>query len=162
ETCDEAGRLACTDVKPIDDIRGSAEYRLATLAALISDGLQRIAAGKQADGFPDIPVLLDSSAMEAGVPGAASYQAQNTQSSHPQGGYPSPQHFLGVIETTINGQHYTLEHAQNKSLLNALREDAGLTGTKEGCAEGECGACTVWINGQAAMSCLVPAPQAHS
>ena len=70
--------------------------------------------------------------------------------------------FDGVIRTTINGRCYELPGAQNKTLLNALREDAGLTGTKEGCAEGECGACTVWLNGQAVMACLVPAPQAHN
>src|SRR5262249_51555382 len=69
---------------------------------------------------------------------------------------------VSVIETTINGQPYTLDgNAHTKSLLDALREDAGLTGTKEGCAEGECGACTVWLNGQAVMACLVPAAQAH-
>jgi carbon-monoxide dehydrogenase medium subunit len=139
DVCKEAGRLACLDVKPIGDVRGSAEYRLATLANLVADGLARIEAGTQAEGFPDEPVLLDTG-----------------------GGAATGATFEGVIETTINGQHHRLEHAAHKSLLNALREDAGLTGTKEGCAEGECGACTVWINGQAAMSCLVPAPQAHN
>jgi xanthine dehydrogenase iron-sulfur cluster and FAD-binding subunit A len=136
---EQAGRLVCADVNPIDDLRGSARYRLATLAALVAGGLQRIANGTEAEGFPSRPVLLDT-----GAPARRMSQ------------------FTGVIDTTINGRPFHLEQAQNKTLLNALREDAGLTGTKEGCAEGECGACTVWLDGQAVMSCLVPAPQAHN
>jgi xanthine dehydrogenase iron-sulfur cluster and FAD-binding subunit A len=139
EVCAAAGKLACAGVKPIDDLRGSAHYRLATLASLVADGLRCIVEGREAEGFPARPVLLDTGATE-----------------RPTAGY------AGVIDTTINGQRFKLPNAQNKSLLNALREDAGFTGTKEGCAEGECGACTVWLDGQAVMSCLVPAPQAHN
>ena len=64
------------------------------------------------------------------------------------------------IQFTVNGTKHSLKVAPNKRLLDILREDLNLTGTKEGCDVGECGACTVVMNGQAVHSCLVLAPQA--
>lgn len=63
------------------------------------------------------------------------------------------------IRTTINGRQYDLDVRPNLTLLDVLRDELGLNGTKRGCEVGECGACTVLLNGQAVNSCLVLAPQ---
>ena len=62
----------------------------------------------------------------------------------------------------INGQYREIEAFPMERLLDVLREHLGLTGTKEGCGEGECGACNVLIDGQLVNSCLVPIAQANN
>ncbi len=137
----EAARLTMNATKPIDDIRGSAAYRREMVRVCALRGLRAIRDGKEQDGMPENAVLLwgSSSTLKVNSP----YRS------------PTP------IETAINGEKYSVKSGHEKTLLRFLREDVGLTGTKEGCAEGECGACTVFLDGNAVMACLVPAPRAH-
>jgi len=65
-----------------------------------------------------------------------------------------------MIELTINGKKRKVETTTRTRLLDLLRDDLHLTGTKEGCGKGECGACTVIMNGKLVVSCLILAPQA--
>lgn len=67
---------------------------------------------------------------------------------------------LLTLSVTVNGRKRRVRVPPMKRLLDVLREDCGLTGTKEGCGEGECGACTVLLDGVPVNSCLVPAAQA--
>lgn len=64
-----------------------------------------------------------------------------------------------TLNFIVNGKPVTLETEPDRRLLDILREDLHLTGTKEGCAEGECGACTVLLDGEAVHSCLTAAIQ---
>ena len=65
------------------------------------------------------------------------------------------------MKFTLNGKRVDVEAHPMKRLLDVLREECGLTGTKEGCGEGECGACTVLLDGEPVNSCLIPFAQAR-
>ncbi|MDD5169639.1 MAG: (2Fe-2S)-binding protein [Syntrophales bacterium] len=63
------------------------------------------------------------------------------------------------IAFIVNGQKVTIDTAPDRRAVDVLREDLGLTGTKEGCGSGECGACAVFVDGEIRLSCLMLAPQ---
>jgi xanthine dehydrogenase iron-sulfur cluster and FAD-binding subunit A len=143
EIITEAARLAMEAARPIDDIRGSAAYRREMVRVCTARGLRTLLKGEEQAGIPVEPVLLWGEERVT--------SEQLSVSSFPE----SP------IETTVNGVKYTFTSGHDKTLLRLLREEGELIGTKEGCAEGECGACTVFLDGKAVMACLVPAPRAH-
>jgi len=146
EIIEQAAALAKESARPIDDVRSSAAYRREMVRVCVLRALRALASDRQMDGFPIRPVLLGGQRRNGSAPRLA-------QSEEHQPGSP--------IVTRINGQGYVFTTGQRKTLLRLLREEAGLIGTKEGCAEGECGACTVFLDGMAVMSCLVPAVRAH-
>ena len=144
EVVNRAAELSAGAARPIDDLRSSAAYRKAMVRVLVTRALRSLCDGREGAEVPEAPVLLWGG--EAGANGK----------THPGGKYTEG----SPIHTKINGKAFTFTSGHEKSLLRLLREEGGLTGTKEGCAEGECGACTVFLDGKAVMACLVPAPRA--
>jgi len=143
---DQAADLARQAARPIDDIRSSADYRQEITRVLVKRGLTHIMEGEEGERLPDSPVLLVSKNIDKDKP------ALDDKPLIP-GKTP--------IITRINGEEITFNKGHRGTLLNLIRDFAQLTGTKVGCEEGECGACTVYLDGKAVMSCLVPAPRAH-
>ena len=137
----EAGRLAAEATRPISDVRASDEYRLYMMQILVEDGLKELKNGTYAQKVPSKPVSLDTKEGYRG-PVASEWDGE-------------------TIQTSINGQMYVIDGASDMTLLNMVRERIGFTGTKVGCEEGECGACTLFLDGKAVVSCLIPAPRAH-
>lgn len=138
---ENAAELAQQAVSPIDDLRATADYRNDQIFVMMSRSLQALAKNEQAQTFPvSVPVL-----------GGPSVFADKVSGELTSG---------DVVTATINGESVSAPWTAG-SMLDWLRDQADMTGTKEGCAEGECGACTVSLHGTSVLSCLVPAGRAH-
>lgn len=151
-----AGALAAQTITPISDVRGSAEYRRYMTETMARHALESLAEGTEQDTLPPKPIML------WGKTDGRFPTWSNTFKPDP-GDTPLTHTTTDnePIVAKINGETKTIHGANDKTLLRMLRENVGLIGTKEGCAEGECGACTIFMDGIAVMSCLVAAPQAH-
>lgn len=150
----EAAALAAGEVTPIDDVRSTAWYRRQAVQVMTADALNlawqraagaRLSAGQQSSGSNGSYVHPLSRVARPVLPAA---QAVAGSTCHD-------------IELMVNGSRHRLTVASNELLLNVLRERLELTGTKYACGIGECGACTVQLNGAPVLACLVLAASAH-
>jgi xanthine dehydrogenase iron-sulfur cluster and FAD-binding subunit A len=141
-----AAEIAQKAAKPINDIRASEKYRLRLVKLLVADGLTEIYRGEEQKSFPASPVLLWGKNQYS--PKKLDKQEIHTSETH--------------ILTKINNHELTITKNQKGLLIDIIRESAGLTGTKLGCGEGECGACTILMDGISVLSCLIPAPRAQN
>ncbi len=138
----EAAKLAEKAAKPISDIRASEAYRSHMVEVLVENALIEIAAGI-VENIPDKPAVLST---------------RKSLPEHPAAGWTGL-----LVQTEINGENYDFEAwSEARTLLDFIREKVGLTGTKSGCEEGECGACTLFLDDKAVLSCLTPWQRAHN
>ena len=147
EAASEVAAAARAAVTPIDDLRSTAEYRSRTTEVVVERALLSLAARTEADTWPERPPRLVAANGASAAAGAGRLPRREITDA-------------STISATINGQERSASNAARRTLLDWLRFDLGLTGTKEGCAEGECGACTVHLDGQAVLACLMPAARA--
>lgn len=145
ETLSKSAELAKQDATPITDIRSSEAYRSHLIPVLLKKALSSIK-NETWNTFEFPPVLLWGSETNFIDP---IQQTIKHDKSTP-------------MSLSINGEEKVFNRGQNSTLLSLVRDVAGLTGTKEGCGEGECGACTLHLNELPVFSCLVPAPKAHN
>ncbi len=137
----EAGQAASEEISPIDDVRSTAWYRREVVKALTHDVLQvaweRAGDRKKEEGSRDQRSGIKGPSIQASR--IVDYVSRSAERE---------------IELTVNGVPHRLKVKPNELLLNVLRERLSLTGTKYGCGIGECGACTVLLDGRPTLACL--------
>jgi xanthine dehydrogenase iron-sulfur cluster and FAD-binding subunit A len=149
EIVNRAAQLAADEVAPIDDVRSEAWYRREAVRALACDGLNR--AWHRAGPGQSEPLAAAGS--------GAGERARNCGTVHDRVDRLEADQ-KRWIELNINGKCHRAWVGPNDLLLNVLREHFHLTGTKYGCGIGECSACTVHLDGQPVLACLVLAVSA--
>lgn len=138
---------AAAEVQPIDDVRATADYRSAMVEVVVSRMLHALRDGSQRDTWPERIITLDNATGATTPP-------------------PLSRGTADEISMMVNGVPTIGRGSCDTLLLDWIRDHATtesgipLTGTKEGCGEGECGACTVHMDGKAVLACLVPAAAA--
>jgi carbon-monoxide dehydrogenase medium subunit len=145
EVIAEAAERCMAEAKPISDVRGSARFRKKITGVIAKRALQAIVEGREKEGMPSSPITLSTRKSPSSLENPIVFEENSN---------------IPII-CNVNGQQRIFHSGHRKTLLRLLREEGLLIGTKEGCAEGECGACTVILDGMAVMSCMVPAPRAH-
>ena len=142
EAAAEVAEAAAAGVEPVDDLRATARYRTRTVKVAVERALQALAAGTEASAWPASPPRLAA----GGLPTRPGHRRDLTDDDE--------------VAAVVNGRARRAAGAASATLLDWLRDELDLTGTKEGCAEGECGACTVHLDGRAVLACLTPAARA--
>jgi carbon-monoxide dehydrogenase medium subunit len=140
---DHLSKLASDAASPIDDLRSSAQYRLDMVAVMLKKAIREsIIEKKQAVQIPQI--TLWGRKESTFIPIQEKLTIDETDS----------------FELVLNNKSITVSQWRGKTLLDIIREEGHLKGSKEGCGEGECGACTVFMDGVAVLACLIPAERA--
>ena len=160
EAASDVAAAARAAVTPIDDLRSTAEYRSHTVEVVVKRALLSLAAGTEASTWPERPPRLVASAQRDVADSDPITTCRGLGTPTESATAPRVITDSDSIACTVNGVERRASNAARRTLLDWLRLDVGLTGTKEGCAEGECGACTVHLDGQAVLACLVPAARA--
>ncbi len=141
--------MAADEVTPIDDVRSEAWYRREAVRVLACDGLKRAWQRAESGRSERSEELLSSASVMAQPSGHRPERIDRMEADEKR-----------WIELNVNGKKHQAWVAPNDLLLNVLRDHLQLTGTKYGCGIGECSACTVQVDGQPALACLILAVSA--